>query len=183
MKVYSFPRGGINYDDPAAPQKRTVVNAFLPALSVIPLGNSKKRAYPIVSMGEIVKEGMLIARGAAGVVNVHATVPGRVSRKVSWKDRDGFDNEALLIKMEGPFEKLGKKEETFPWAGLTGYDLQRIIAEHGIVEMESSGRPLSDMISLSRKKEKLTLVIRCVFDDTWLVADYALCKNRLNAVI
>jgi electron transport complex protein RnfC len=86
--------------------------------------------------------------------------------------------------MEGAFEKLGKREEIFPWTGLSGYDLQRIISDYGIAETENPERPLTEMISAARRKNvKLTLVIRCVFDDPWLVADYALCMDRLNAVI
>jgi len=186
MKVYSFQRGGLIYDDPTAPKKNSVVNAYLPSLSVIPLGYNNKKAYPVVSPGEIVKEGMLIGRSAGtgtGTVNVHATVPGRVIKKISWNDSDNINNEALVIKMEGSFEKLGRKEEIFPWNGMNGYDIQKVISEYGIVEMENYGRPLSEMISSARKEEKLTLVIRCIFDDPWLVADYALCVDRLNAVI
>jgi electron transport complex protein RnfC len=185
MKVYSFPRGGLIFNDPSAPQKNTVVNAFLPVISVMPLGDRNGKVYPVVSIGETVKEGMLVGRASgSGAANVHATVPGKVIRKISWKDRDGFVNEALVIKMEGAFEKLGRKEETFHWTGTSGYDLQRIISDYGIVEMENSGRPLSDMISSARREnDKITLVVRCVFDDPWLVADYALCKDRLDAVI
>ena len=184
MKVYSFPRGGLVYDDPSAPQKGAAVNAYLPSLSVISLGSGKTKSLSAVSTGESVREGMLVGRASgAGSVNAHATVPGKVIRKVSWKDGDGSDNEALLIKMEGAFERLGRKDEIFPWTGLTGYDLQKIISEHGIVEMENSGRPLSEIISAIRKEDRLTLVLRCVFDDPWLVADYALCMDRLDAVI
>ena len=188
MKVYSFPRGGLSYDDPTAPQKpqkNPAVNAFLPALSVIPLGASSGRIHPLVSPGEIVREGMLIGKASGpGTVNVHATVPGRVIRKVSWKDRDGLENDAIVIRMEGAFEKLGKKEEMLSWTGLSGYDLQRIISDYGIVEMENLGRPLADMISAYRKdNEKLTLVVRCVFDDPWLVADYAVCNDRIKEVV
>jgi electron transport complex protein RnfC len=185
MKVYSFPKGGLIFNDPTAPKKGTAVKSFLPAYSVISLGDSKKRVYPVVPVGETVKEGMLIARAAGpGTVNIHATVPGKIIRKVSWNDRDGYSNEAFVIKMEGAFEKLGKRDEIFPWTGLSGYDLQRIISDYGIAETENLERPLTEMISAARRKNvKLTLVIRCVFDDPWLVADYALCMERLNAVI
>jgi electron transport complex protein RnfC len=185
MKVYSFPCGGLSFDDPTAPQKNPAVDAFLPALSVISLGNSTRRVYPLVSPGEMVREGMLIGKSQGpGTVNVHATVPGRIIRKVSWKDSAGLDNEAFVIRMEGAFEKLGKKEEVFPWTALSGYDLQRIISDYGINEMENLGRPLSQLISGARRlNEKFTLVVRCVFDDPWLAADYALCKDRLKEVI
>ncbi|MCL2804516.1 MAG: SLBB domain-containing protein [Treponema sp.] len=184
MKIYSFPRGGLPYDDPTAPLKSSAVNAFLPALSVVTLGNNLKKVYPIVNVGETVKEGMLIGRAqGTGAVNVHATVPGRIIRKVSWKDRDGIENDGFVIKMEGAFEKLGKRNEVYQWSGVNGYDLQRIISDHGIVEMENSEKPLAEMISGGRKEEKITLVVRCVFDDPWLVADYALCNDRMTAVI
>jgi len=185
MKIYSFPRGGLSYDDPTAPSRDTVENAFLPTISVIPLGSSTKRVYPVVSVGDMVKEGMLIGRASgSGAVNVHATVPGKIIRKISWKDRDGLDNDALVISMEGAFEKLGRKEESYIWKSISGYDIQRIFSDCGIVEMENAGRSLADMISSCRRdNENITLVIRCVFDDPWLAADYALCNERLEAVI
>jgi electron transport complex protein RnfC len=132
----------------------------------------------------MVKEGMLIGRGQGpGSANVHATVPGRVIRTVSWKRDGAAAHDALVIRMEGSFEKLGRREEIFPWEGLTSFDLQRIISEQGIVEMEDSGRPVAEMISSLRSAQgPLTLVVRCVFDDPWLAADYVLCRERLKAV-
>ncbi|MDR1505527.1 MAG: SLBB domain-containing protein [Treponema sp.] len=185
MKVYSFLRGGIRYSDPAVPPRDSSVTAFLPVLSVIPLvqhvGN---RANPVVASGDRVREGMLIGRGQGlGSANIHATVPGRVVRTVSWKMAEGLTNDALVIKLEGGFEKLGRYQEIFPWQGLSPFELQRIIAEYGIVEMEGSGRPVSDMLySLRAVKNPVTLVARCVFDDPWLQADYVLCRERAAAV-
>jgi electron transport complex protein RnfC len=185
MKIYSFPRGGLSFADPAAPSRDSSVTAFLPGLSVIPLiQHSGGRAFPVVSVGDMVREGTLIGRGhGQGSANVHATVPGRVVRNVSWQMAEGFTNEALVIRMEGSFERLGRREEQFPWEALSTYELQRIIAEYGVVEMEGSGRPVAEMISALRSvKEPLTLVVRCVFDDPWLAADYILCRERLKAV-
>jgi electron transport complex protein RnfC len=185
MKVYSFPRGGLSFTDPTVPQKGPGVVACLPSLSVIPLvQHTGGRAYPVVSVGDMVREGMLIGRGQGpGSANVHATVPGRVIRMVSWKTAGGRTNDALVIRMEGSFERLGKREEIFPWTGLTSFDLQRIIAEYGIVEMEGSGKPVSDMLSALRTaREPLSMVARCVFDDPWLAADRVLCGERLKAL-
>jgi len=184
MKIYSFPRGGLSYDDPTSPLKTSAENAFLPAISVISLGNKAKPIYPIVTIGEFVREGMLIGRASGlGTANAHATIPGRIIKKVSWKDRNNIVNDALVIKLEGAFERLGRKDEVFVWNGLNGYDLQRIISDNGIVEMYNDERPLSDIISAARKKDKLTLVIRCIFDDPWLAADYVLVRDRLNEII
>jgi electron transport complex protein RnfC len=63
------------------------------------------------------------------------------------------------------------------------YDIQRTISEFGVVEMESNGRPVSDIISSFRSApEPITLVIRCVFDDPWLASDYVLCRERARAI-
>ncbi|MCL1991476.1 MAG: SLBB domain-containing protein [Spirochaetes bacterium] len=186
MNVYSFPQGGLDLSDPTAPPRETSVLAFLPLFSVIPLSShSGGRVYSLVSAGDVVKEGMLVGRASgSGAVNVHATVPGRVVRKALWKDIEGLNNEALVIRMEGAFEKLGKKEERFQWAGMNSHDIQRVISDYGIVEMENRGRPLADKISnLRREADKLTLVVRCVFDDPWLAADYVLCKERLKEMV
>lgn len=186
MKIYSFPRGGLDLNDPTAPPGASSVLAFLPFLSVIPLScHSGGRIYPLVSAGDIVKEGMLIGRASgSGAVNVHATVPGKVTRKVFWKDAEGVNKDAFVIRLEGSFDKLGRKTEPLQWESMNSYDIQRIISDYGIVEMENSGRPLTDMISSFKMvNNKLTLVVRCVFDDPWLAADHSLCNERLKEVV
>jgi electron transport complex protein RnfC len=177
MKVYSFPRGGISYEDHTAPRRASSVVAYLPTVSVIPLVQGEGgRVQAVVSVGDTVKEGMLIGWGHA---NVHATVPGKVIRRVSWKNALDQEIEALVIRMGGAFEKLGKEEENFPWEGLSSHDLRRIASDYGVVEMEGPGRPLADLLfSRSGGKEHRSLVVRCVFDDPWLAADYALCRER-----
>jgi len=132
----------------------------------------------------MVREGMLIGRGQGlGSANIHASVPGKVIRMVSWKNALGQFQDGLVIRMEGSFEKLGKREEIFSWEGMLPYDIQRTIADFGVVEMESGGKPVSDIISSLRSApEPITLVVRCVFDDPWLAADYVLCRERARAI-
>jgi electron transport complex protein RnfC len=103
---------------------------------------------------------------------------------VSWEMTEGITNEGLVIRLKGSFEQLGKPEERFSWERLEPGELQRHIVEYGIVEMEGSGRPLADLFaSLNKIPEPITLVVRCVFDDPWLVADYVLCRERATAVV
>ncbi|MCL2374770.1 MAG: SLBB domain-containing protein [Treponema sp.] len=184
-KVYSFPRGGISFQDPFAPSPNSCVTAFLPSLSIIPLvQHSGERSYPVVSVGESVREGMLIGRGrGAGSANIHATVPGKVIRMASYRNSAGQTQDSFVIRMEGSFEKLGKREEIFPWEGMLPYDIQRTIADFGVVEMDGGGRPVSDMISSFRSAaQPITLVARCVFDDPWLAGDRVLCMERAKAI-
>jgi electron transport complex protein RnfC len=162
------------------------VAAFLPALSVIPLvQHPGGRAAALVSVGDKVKEGMLIGRGKGQeIANVHATVPGKVVRNVQWKDSEGRLNEGFVIRMEGSFERLGKKEEKFPHDSINQQELLRILGDCGIVEMEGSGIPAAEILSDFRGAGgQQTLVVRCVFDDPWLAADYVLCKERLREIV
>ena len=185
MKFFQLIPRGIRYTDSTVPPRESSVTAFLPGLSVIPLiQHIGSKANPVVTVGDRVGEGTLIGRGQGlGSANIHATVPGRVVRIVSWKMAEGLSNDALVIKLDGSFEKLGRYEEVFPWDTIPPFELQRIIAEYGIVEMEGSGRPVSDMFySLRSAQDTVSLVVRCVFDDPWLAADYVLLKERLEAV-
>ncbi|MDR0568242.1 MAG: SLBB domain-containing protein [Spirochaetaceae bacterium] len=187
MKAYKFPRGGIPFGDATVPPKTGSSIAFLPVLSVMPLvQHTGAKASPVVEIGDQVREGMLIGRGQGpGSANIHAPVPGAVMRTVSWQPEEGMQSEALVIRLGGGFEKLGKPEKIFHWEDLKPFALQQIIAEYGIVEMEGSGAPLADILGpvYSRDPETLTtLVVRCVFDDPWLAADYVLCQERLKAV-
>jgi electron transport complex protein RnfC len=128
---------------------------------------------------------MLVGRGYdRGSANIHAAVPGKVVRIVSWKMIEGHTNDALVIRLEGSFNKLGRREEVFPWQRLSAEDLQALITEHGVVVMESSGLPASDLIASFQALEgRKALAVRCVFDDPWLAADYVLCKERLKEVV
>jgi electron transport complex protein RnfC len=186
MKVYSFPRGGISFDDPTVPPRDTSVVAFLPAFSVIPLTQYPGgHADALVSVGDFVREGMLIGKGQnPDAANIHATVPGKVVRSVEWKDSEGRSNEALVIRMEGAFKCLGKKEENFFRGSISHKELQQILTDYGIVEMEGSGRPIAGMLTeLGDTGTAQTLVVRCVFDDPWLAADYVVCRERMQAVV
>jgi electron transport complex protein RnfC len=158
----------------------------LPVISIIPLvHHTGSRAYPVVAVGDSVREGMLVGRSHdQGSANIHAAVPGKVVGVVSWKMIEGHTNDALVIRLEGAFDKLGRREEISPWQGLSAERLQGLIAEYGVVVMESSGLPVSDLIASFQTLEgRRTLGVRCVFDDPWLAADYVLCRERLKEVV
>jgi electron transport complex protein RnfC len=86
--------------------------------------------------------------------------------------------------MEGAFECLGRKTENYLHEGMNQKELRRLLDDYGIVEMEGSGRSLTGMLAeLNAQRTPQTLVVRCVFDDPWLAADYVVCRERLRAVV
>ena len=188
-KTHSFPRGGIFLEDSTVPRDDRRGVAFLPALSLVPLVQHPGGGLtPLVSVGDSVREGMLVGKGGDKAANAHATVPGKVIRHATWEDGEGRHCEGLVIRMEGSFDRLGTTEEGYrqelPPDLMGCGELVEVLDDCGIVEMEGFGRPLAGMISaFSRVAGPRTLVVRCVFDDPWLVADYVLCRERLKAVV
>ncbi|MDR2342972.1 MAG: 4Fe-4S dicluster domain-containing protein [Spirochaetaceae bacterium] len=185
MKVYSFFRGGIKFEDRFAPESVQSRLAFLPEMVVIPLASEfGSRSIPVVSTGQHIEEGMLIARGqGSGSANIHSPVPGRLVKTVKWEPAPGFLADALVIRLEGGFNKLGKPETRYEWTDLNWFELRSLISEYGVIEMEGLGRPLCDIFSKNTiAGSPLTFVVRCVFDDPWLSAEYCLCRERLEAV-
>lgn len=185
MKIYGFNRGGLQYrtDRPATPMPSRI--AFLPALSVVPLlQHQGSPAIPVVAAGDFVREGMVIGRaGTADGANVHSPVPGRVLKVVTWRMPDGRTSDALVIRLDGTFDKLGKRPDLLSWNGISPSELQRIIAEKGVVEMEEPGRPLAPLLSVSRgSNAKVLLVVNAVFDDDSLGADLTVLAERVDAV-
>ncbi|GHU21877.1 hypothetical protein FACS1894172_13960 [Spirochaetia bacterium] len=181
-KFYSFPRGGIQFEDPTAPPRTGSVIAFLPNFSVIPLNyDAEHRVSSLVSEGDAVREASLISRAEGpGSANIYAPVPGTVVRSVSWNAGESGITEAFIISMKGSFDLLGKPEREFPWENLEPDALKSLISEYGVVEMELTGKPLADV--LNDYEPESTLVIRCVFDDPWRAADYVLCHEKVSAV-
>ncbi|MFZ5367992.1 MAG: SLBB domain-containing protein [Spirochaetota bacterium] len=186
MKVYRFPHGGLELEDPTVPPADKSTIAFLPTLALIPLTQHPgAEAVPLVDIGSSVQEGMLIGRGhGTGSANIHASIPGKVLKILSWKLADGRTTQGILVRLEGAFDKLGKKKDNYHWQGLSSFDLLRIFSEKGLVEMEAPGRPLVEIIRDATNQSKtVSLVVRLIFDDPWLVADYVLAQERIDEIL
>ncbi|MDR2602411.1 MAG: 4Fe-4S dicluster domain-containing protein [Spirochaetaceae bacterium] len=185
MKVYSFLRGGIDLSDNSAPLPEKSSLSFLPPIAVLPMiQHNGVHSYPVVSVGDHVEEGGLIARSqGAGSANIHAPIPGKVVQLVNWKLPEKMTNDAVVIKLEGRFSLLGKEARGHEWKDLSPFEIQALMAEYGVVEMEGRGAPLTEIFSeFTGVNGVATLVVRCVFDDPWLAADYCLCREKTEAV-
>ncbi|MDR1257455.1 MAG: 4Fe-4S dicluster domain-containing protein [Spirochaetaceae bacterium] len=186
MKVYSFSRGGIDFDDRFAPRREQSRLAFLPGTVILPLSTEAGcRSCPIVSPRQRIEEGALVARRqGAGSANIHSSIPGKLLRIIKWQNEAGIISDALVIRLEGSFNRRGKPETVHEWAGLSGFEIRSLLSEYGVIEMDGLGRPLSDIFAaFNPAREPLTLVVRCVFDDPWLAADYCLCLEKPDTVV
>jgi electron transport complex protein RnfC len=98
---------------------------------------------------------------------------------VNWSMADGVENSGLLIRLEGEFHMLGKKEERFDWESLDAESIRSLIDEYGVVEMDGYGQPVAELLEGNAR----TIVVRCVFDDPWLASEYLTCLEKADSVM
>jgi len=181
----SFRFGGIQL-----PHKKLIVdypipNAFLPTDAVIPLrqhaGISAKR---IIESGEYIREGQLIGKASGvGSANIHSPIPGVVREIRSVPDIMGGHVDAIVIALEGSFERLGKKMEIFPWRSLSKHQVLRTIADKGVVDDDGTGAPLFDRLHDPKgTRGSCVLVVNCIESDPWNSSFAAILAERSEAV-
>src|SRR5208282_267259 len=114
----TFRHGGIRLEANLEGERRgPVQNAFLPNGAVILLKqHAGAQARCIVRRGEYVREGMVIGRAdGAFSANVHSSIPGVVRDIRVAALPEGGHAEAVVVALEGSFDRLGRKGERYLW--------------------------------------------------------------------
>jgi len=185
MTARSFRFGGMQLPSNKLTPDFPIPNAFLPTDAVIPLrqhaGSSAKR---IVEPGEYIREGQLIGKAAgAGSANIHSPIPGVVKEIRNVPGATGGQVEALVLALEGSFERLGKKKEIFPWKSLSKHQILRTIADNGVVDDDGSGSPLFERLHDPKSpRGPCVLVVNCIESDPWNSSSSAILVERAQAV-
>jgi Na+-translocating ferredoxin:NAD+ oxidoreductase subunit C len=126
-----------------------IENAFLPMIAVVMLktAESFKESIPVVTIGQEVREGQLIARsGGRGSAHCHSPIPGIIKRIDRIRAPGGYDSSVIVISLEGSFSVLGKRPERYLWKSLSKADISHIIQDKGIVRV-LNGEPLHESLA------------------------------------
>ena len=139
--------------------------------------------FPVVSVGQEVMEGQLLARSAGpGSTNVHSPIPGIVRRIRATVTPEGYESNSILVSLEGSFSVLGKKPERYLWKSLNKADIAHIVQEKGIVRV-SSGEPLSEILSERSSRPGFVLVVNALEMDPYRRTEEELLSIRPEDVI
>jgi Na+-translocating ferredoxin:NAD+ oxidoreductase subunit C len=180
----TFRQGGIRVEsgadwEPQGPAK----NAFLPNGAVLSLKqHAGKPARCIVRRGEYVREGMLIGRADGPLsANVHSSIPGVVRdiRLVSLPD--GGEAEAVVVALEGSFDRLGRRGERYLWKSMTRVDILTSLRDRGVVDTEAPGIPLFDL--LGERRDVGLFIINAVECEPFLKAEEYLLRDKAAEVM
>ncbi len=175
----TFRHGGIRVEgDFDWEQRGPAQNAFLPNGAVILLKqHSGKQARCVVRRGEYVREGMVIGRADGPFsANVHSSVPGVVRDIRISPLPEGGRAEAVVVALEGAFDRLGRRGERYLWKSMGRNEILSTLRDRGVVDTEAPGLPLFDL--LSERQETGILIINAVECEPYLRAEAHLLADK-----
>ena len=177
MKLKSFPKGGIHPPHKKnSAYNRDDLNATIPSIAVIPLSQHiGAPAKCIVSVGDILKEEELIGEANGFVsANIHSSIPGEV---IEIKDvflPSGRVSQAVVVKTQGEFSRLGKPQNITPWENYSATEIISIINEMGIVGLGGATFPTHVKVSVPPDFDLENLIINAAECEPYLSSDHVL---------
>lgn len=161
-------------------------NAFLPQKAFIPIQYADiQNTDLLVSRGDCVREGQLIARSDGAVsANVHASIPGRVYDFVRFKLPNGKSISSVAIRLEGSFDILGKPAANRSWRDIPPAEIVRIIEAAGVLNTGNKRNvSLALDIKAALKKKERTLCINLFDTDPTCSLDSILFETFYEKVV
>lgn len=173
--------GGIRLTDGRS-KPLPFANAAVPTVCTVPLKQHHgEPASPLVKRGDTVREGMLIGR--SGDTRIHAPIPGVVRDITDLVDPDGTPCKAIVIELNGEFDRLGKQEVVHNWRGRTASQLREALLDRGVVGMGDQGYPTHLKLDVASKRQVEVLVINALESDPNLQADQQLVRLYPEKII
>ncbi|HNY21308.1 MAG TPA: 4Fe-4S dicluster domain-containing protein [Treponemataceae bacterium] len=168
-----------------SPQLSPSGNAFMPTTAFVPLIQHKGLpARAVVSPGETVREGQLIARGTGPEsANVHSPIPGIVREFRRIPLPDGSMGEAACIELAGSFGISGRREERNAWKNIGPSEILRILEDRGIVNTFGETVPLAPQLRSALKAERPAIVLRLFDRDPTCGLDESLARHFTREVL
>jgi len=182
----TFNRGGVHPPGKKyLSENKPIKNAVISDLSVIAMSQHLgSPAESIVNPGDIVREGMLIGKSTGFISgNIHSPVPGTVKEISDIYLPNGMTSKAVVIEMEGEFDRLGKESIEAKWEHLSGKELIEIINSNGIVGLGGATFPANVKFTLPKGKKAEYLVINGVECEPYLTADHRLMLEKADQII
>lgn len=164
-------------------QRERVENAFLPNGAVILLKqHAGRQARCVVRRGEYVREGMVIGRADGPLsANVHSSIPGVVRDIRVVALPEGGHAEAVVVALEGSFDRLGRREERYLWTTSGRNEILATLRDKGVVDTEAPGLPLFDL--LGERRDIDLLIINAVECEPYLKAESCILRDRASEVM
>ncbi|MBN2353167.1 MAG: electron transport complex subunit RsxC [Spirochaetales bacterium] len=185
-RTLTFARGGVEpLDFKSLTSHLPIANAHIPAVAVVPLlQHSGAPAVAVVSPGDRVREGMLIAR-ADGFrsANIHSPVPGLVRDVGDMTLPDGGRCRAVTVECAGEFDRSGKILNRQPWDGVDAATLNALVAEMGVVGLGGAGFPVHVKYAFGTDRPADSLIVNGIECEPYLTGEHRLMLEKPDEII
>jgi Na+-translocating ferredoxin:NAD+ oxidoreductase subunit C len=181
----TFEKGGVHPpDNKFLSETDSIKNAAIPSVLKVPLSQHiGSPAECLVAKGDEVKEGMLIGKSTSFIsANIHSPVPGTVSSIDTIYLPNGISSQAVIIEVQGEFDRLGKKQSRQEWSKTSPSELLEIIKNMGIVGMGGATFPTHVKFTIPREKKARYFVVNGVECEPYLTADHRLMLEKSDYI-
>lgn len=160
-------------------------NAAVPSTCVVPLQqHTGSRIEPLVSRGDFVREGMVLAESDRRLaLPIHAPIPGRVSAIGNVQLFDGTLSLGLSIELDGEFDRLGKRTEPIAWRDLHRTELLQRVRAAGVVCGPRSAVPAHLYLGPKRTSQRRVLALNLGEHEPYLTGGIEVAIHEAEEVI
>ena len=108
--------------------------------------------------------------------HIHSSIPGIVRDIRVVALPEGGRAEAVLVALEGSFDRLGRRGERYLWKSMGRNEIVATLRDRGVVDTEAPGIPLHDL--LLERREVGLLIINAMEGEPFLKAEACLLKDK-----
>lgn len=185
LKTFSI--GGIHPAENKISAARAIETLAVPASVSVPISQHiGAPAEPLVSKGDVVKVGQLIAKSTGFVSsNIHSPVSGVVDKIEEILDTSGYKRKAILIKTEGDEweASIDRSTSLIKEITLTSEEILKRIGESGIVGLGGATFPAQVKLMPPPGKKCDILIINGVECEPYLTSDHRLMLEKGDEIL
>lgn len=188
MFLKTFSKGGVHPEENKISQDSPIQVQPIPKTVSILLGQHiGKPATPVVSRGDEVKVGTLIAKADGFVsANIHSSVSGKVKKIETILDASGYEKPCITIQCDGEDiweETIDRTPEIVRDIKLSSEEIIQRIAECGIVGMGGATFPTNVKLMPPKDATPECVIINGAECEPYLTADHRTLLERGEEVL
>ena len=188
MFLKTFSKGGVHPEENKISHDSPIQVQPIPKTVSILLGQHiGKPASPVVSRGDEVKVGTLIAQADGFVsANIHSSVSGKVKKIETILDASGYQKPCITIQCDGEDtweETIDRTPEIVRDINLSSEEIIQRIAECGIVGMGGATFPTNVKLMPPKDATPECVIINGAECEPYLTADHRTLLERGEEVL
>ncbi|MBN1182020.1 MAG: electron transport complex subunit RsxC [Bacteroidales bacterium] len=183
----TFKKGGVHPDDNKLSANAAITALPLPKTVSIPVSQHLGApCKPVVSKGDIVKAGQVIAKGEGFVTaNIHSSVSGTIQKIDDMADSSGYRKTAVVIEVQGDewIDGVDLSDKLIKDISANKQDILTKVFESGIVGLGGATFPTHVKLSVPKGKKAEILIINGVECEPFLTADHRLMMEKGEEIL